>query len=473
MAPQVLVIDDEQEVCELLAMALAQHGMSVVACTSTADALDRLAQNEFDAVLTDLAMPELDGIQACERIAGSHPGLPVIVVTGQGSMEAAIAAIRVGAYDFVTKPVDPNLILLTVTRAVQDRKLREEVKRLREVAGAGTTPSEMVGTSAAMRRVHETVARIAGSDASVLVHGETGTGKELVARRIHALSPRKDGPFVAINCAAVPPTLLESELFGHARGAFTDAKAERAGLFVQADQGTLFLDEIAETPLDMQAKLLRSLQERTVRPVGTNNEISFDARILTASNRDLDSEIREKRFREDLYYRVNVVRIDVPPLRSRSSDVLELAQHFLAQHAVRIGKTVHGLSAEAAQKLLAYSWPGNVRELENCMEHAVAFARYDQITVEDLPNKIGVYAGDPLNIVANDANEVVPLAEVQRRYMTRVLSLFGGNKKRAAEALGIDRRTLHRKLVRWDAPASPDADESLVEGTGCPVGETL
>jgi two-component system response regulator HydG len=374
-------------------------------------------------------------------------------------METAIAAIRVGAYDFVNKPIDPHFLSLAVGRAVQHRKLHKELKRLRDAVDGTAATSGIVGSSAAMRRVHETIARIADGDASVLIHGETGTGKELLAKAIHAASPRKAGPFVAINCAAVPAALLESELFGHARGAFTDAKAERAGLFVQANGGTLFLDEIAEMPLAMQAKLLRALQERTVRPVGANAEVSFDARIVAATNRDLEEEVSEKRFREDLFYRVNVVRIDVPPLRDRSSDVLELAQHFLTRHAERAGTTPLSVSTEAAKKLVAYAWPGNVRELENCTERAVAFARYEQITVDDLPEKVKNYQAERFAVTANDADEVITLAEVERRYVERVLALFGGNKSRAAEVLGIDRRTLYRKAALWQS-----------KGTGEPSG---
>jgi two-component system response regulator HydG len=466
MTAHILVIDDEQDECQLLTTTLERHGMSVVACTSAQAALERIAREEFDVVLTDLAMSDIGGIEVCERVAGSQPGLPVVVVTGQGSMSAAIAAMRAGAYDFVTKPVDPNLIALTVGRAVQHRKLHAELKRLRGVVEAAGSPTDIIGSSGSMRRVHETIARVAGGDASVLLHGETGTGKELIAKRIHAISPRNNGPFVALNCAAVPPSLLESELFGHARGAFTDARTERAGLFVQADRGTLFLDEIGEMPLEMQPKLLRALQERKVRPVGANSEVPFDARIVAATNRDLEEEVRQRRFREDLYYRVNVVRIDVPSLRERSSDVLELAQYFLKRHDARIGNAVHNLSSEAARKLLAYQWPGNVRELENCMERAIAFARYDQITVDDLPDKIAAYAPEHFAVTANDADEVVTLAEVERRYVTRVLSLLGGNKSRAAEVLGIDRRTLHRKMQRWKdgGPGHSSAPGAIDEG---------
>ena len=450
MKGHVLIVDDEQETCDLLEMSLVRHGFKVTTSTSAPKALDLVGTEDFDVVLTDLGMPEMSGLDLCERVLGTRPNMPVVVFTGQGSLETAIGAIRVGAYDFITKPVDPKLLFLSVSRAIQHRHLQDEVKRLREaVADGGEGDGQIVGQSGAMRRVYELIGRVGESDASVLIHGETGTGKELIARSIHLRSRRKDGPFVAINCAAVPHSLIESELFGHARGAFTDAKVDRKGLFVQASGGTLFLDEIGELPIDMQPKLLRALQERKVRPVGANAEIPFDARIVAATNRNLEDEVYEKRFREDLYYRINVVKIDVPPLRERGGDVLHLAQFFLRQFAQRNEKAALELSATGAEKLMAYNWPGNVRELENCMDHAVALSRFEQITVEDLPEKIRAYRAERFVVAANDPTEIVTMDELERRYILRVLSLVGGNKSRAAQVLGFDRRTLYRKLDRY------------------------
>jgi len=464
MKGQVLVVDDEQETCDLLEMALVRHGFKVTTCTAANRALELVATQDFDVVLTDLSMPEMSGLDLCERVLGTRPNMPVVVITGQGSLETAIGAIRVGAYDFITKPVDPKLLYLSVSRAIQHRHLQDEVKRLREAVAADTDTAEsaIVGQSGAMRRVYELVTRVGESDASVLIHGETGTGKELIARGIHMRSRRKDGPFVAINCAAVPHSLIESELFGHARGAFTDAKVQRMGLFVQANGGTLFLDEIGELPIDMQPKLLRALQERKVRPVGANHEVPFDSRIVAATNRNLEDEVYEKRFREDLYYRINVVKIDVPPLRERGGDVLHLAQYFLKQFAARNDKNALELSTTAAEKLMAYNWPGNVRELENCMEHAVALARFDQITVEDLPEKIRAYRAERFVVAANDPTEIVTMDELERRYILRVLSLVGGNKSRAAQVLGFDRRTLYRKLERYSDGSGPSGSEPTV-----------
>lgn len=453
----ILVVDDDRETCELVKEVLEHEGFKVTALTSAFAALARVVDEDFDAVLTDLGMAELDGIALCQRILEARPDLPVLVGTGQGSMETAIAAMRAGAYDFVTKPFDPKLLALSVGRAVQNHRLRNELKRLRQNIASLAMPG-FIGHSAAMRRVAELVARVTDSDASVLIQGETGTGKELVARLIHSSGRRRNGPFVAINCAAVPHALIESELFGHARGAFTDARTERTGLFVGANGGTLFLDEIAELPLETQPKLLRALQERTVRPVGSNVEQSFDVRIVAATNRDLEYEVFEKRFREDLYYRINVVTIELPPLRNRGGDVLEIAQHLLGRFAERAGKPPLILSAGAAEKLVAYAWPGNVRELENCLERGVALARFDQLTAEDLPDKIRNYRAEKFVVAADDPTQVVTLENLEKSYILRVLTLVGGNKSQAAQMLGVDRRTLYRKLARYQHPATAAAD---------------
>jgi DNA-binding NtrC family response regulator len=294
------------------------------------------------------------------------------------------------------------------------------------------------------------IKRVASSDASVLIQGATGTGKELVACAVHDASTRRNGPFVALNCAAVPPTLLESELFGHARGAFTDAKSERRGLFVESSGGTLFLDEIGEMPLEVQAKLLRALQERKVRPVGANSEVAFDSRIVTATHRDLEAEVASERFRRDLYYRINVVRVDVPALRERGTDVLKLAMHFLRSSCDASAKGSLQLTSQVADRLMSYDWPGNVRELENCIERAVALARFDHLTVDDLPEKLNIQHTALAESSLSDVSEVLSIDEVGRRYIQRAITILHGNKARAAELLGIDRRTLYRRLQRYE-----------------------
>jgi two-component system, NtrC family, response regulator AtoC len=448
MRGRVLIVDDDKDMCGMLSVVLGKKGFEVSTRQSGADAFDLLQIEDFDVVVTDLNMKGMTGLQLCERVAQNRPDVPVVVITAFGSFETAVAAIRAGAYDFITKPFEVEALELTLTRAVQHRTLREEVKRLRRVVSEKQL-GEILGQSSAMKKVYDLISRVSESEATVLITGESGTGKEVVARALHQRSKRREGPFVAINCAAVPHALLESELFGHARGAFTDAKATRMGLFQQANGGTLFLDEIGELPIDVQPKLLRALQERKVRPVGDNREIPYDARIVAATNRDLENEVREKRFREDLFYRINVVKLEVPPLRARGSDTLNLAHHFLKVFSERSGKPTLELSERAAERLMAYEWPGNVRELENCIEHAVALARFDQVTVEDLPEKLRGYLAGSFVATANDPTEIVTMEELEKRYLLRVFKLVGNNKSRAAEVLGIDRRTMYRKLERY------------------------
>jgi DNA-binding NtrC family response regulator len=449
MSGRVLIVDDEQSMCELIDSALSRRGYQTEFRTSADQAFELLGTKDYDVVLTDISMRDMNGLELCERIVNNRPDVPVVLVTAFGSLETAVAAIRAGAYDFITKPVEMDALALVVERAVQHRTLKEEVKRLREQVDGARPPGDMIGQSPAMRKVNELIARVADSDANVLITGESGTGKELVARALHARSTRKNGPFVAVNCAAVPETLLESELFGHAKGAFTDARQSRMGLFVQGSGGTLFLDEVGEMPLGTQPKILRALQERKVRPVGGNTEVPFDSRLITATNRDLETEVAERRFREDLYYRINVVRIEVPPLRGRGNDILVLAQAFIERAATRSGKNVVGLVSSAAEKLLSYDWPGNVRELENSMERAVALTRFDQITVEDLAERVRNYQSSHVVVASDDPSELIPMQEVERRYIQRVLKSVGNNKTQAARVLGFDRRTLYRKLERY------------------------
>ena len=451
MKIRVLCVDDEQDQCDLMEMALAGLGFAVSATCSPHVALDLLTREPFDVVVTDLSMEEMDGLALCERVLGARPGIPVVVLTGQGSMETAIRAMRAGAYDFLTKPVDLKLLQISIERASRHRRLTIEVERLREALHFQPGHSLLAGDSPAMTRVNDLIQRIAPTDAAILVCGETGSGKELVARALHAASSRSQGPFVALNCAAIPAQLLESELFGHARGAFTDAKTARQGIFLDATGGTIFLDEIGEMPTDMQAKLLRVLQERKVRPLGLSTEIAFDARLITATHRDLEAEVAARRFRQDLYYRINVVRIDVPALRDRGGDILTLASLFLTRAMSKRPGAKLEMSAQVAERLLAYDWPGNVRELENCIERAVALARFEQLTVEDLPERIRQYRADRFEAVTESAADIVPLEEIERRYITRVLKILGGNKAQAAHLLGLDRRTLYRKLEKYSA----------------------
>jgi len=434
--------------CELAEAGLSQRGYSVAWRLSPEEALDTIEREDFAVLLVDIHMEGMSGLDLCRAALAKRPDLVVVVMTGFGSLDHAIGAMRAGAYDFITKPVSMDALALALERAVRHRAMSDELRRLRRRVENRELPN-VVGASAVMQRVADVVDRVAETETNVLITGESGTGKELVARALHERSGRR-GPFLAINCAAVPENLLESELFGHARGAFTDARSARTGLFVEANQGTLFLDEIGEMPLGMQAKILRALQERKVRPLGSSQETPFDARIIAATNRDLEAEVTDKRFREDLFYRINVVRIDVPPLRSRGNDVLLLAQHFLERAAERSGKSVTRLGRLVAERLINYDWPGNVRELENCMERAVALARFDEITMDDLPSKIRDHRATEVYTLTDDPNELPPMHTVEERYIRKVLAAVGGNKTLAAKVLGFDRRTLYRKLERYD-----------------------
>ena len=466
MTGNVLIVDDDQSMAETLTKAMMRRGFVVSWKTSAADALKLLEEQDFDVVVTDLHMEGMNGFAFCERMAANRPDVPVVMITAFGSLDSAVGAIRVGVYDFITKPFGVEMLGLTLSRAVQHRRLREEVKRLRQVVSEGRGLDQMIGSSAPIQKMKELIDRVADSEAALLITGESGTGKELVAHAVHQRSRSSTGPFIAINCAAIPEALLESELFGHLKGAFTDARGPRQGLFLKANGGTLFLDEIGEMPLGVQPKLLRALQERTVRPVGGDQEIPYEARIITASNRDLETEVAERRFREDLFYRINVLRIDVPSLRVRGNDVVFLAQHFVKQFSQQTGKSVIGLSLPVAEKLMRYTWPGNVRELQNCIERAVAFTRFDELTVDDLPEKIRAYKSSDVSIPGVGPEEVLTMDEVERRYITRVLKHLDGNKTLAADLLGLDRRTLYRKLERWGAHLPETADYVAAETNG-------
>jgi two-component system, NtrC family, response regulator AtoC len=446
MMKRILVVDDDEGMCELLEAGLARKGFDVAWRTSADEAVDLTRTSDLDAIVTDLNMRGLNGLEFCERIVANRPDVPVIVITAFGSLETAVAAIRVGAYDFITKPFEIEALALALERAVQHHALREEVKRLRREVEHERRFEEIIGDSPAVRRVRDLLDRVVESEASVLITGESGTGKEIVARALHHKGSRQRGPFVPISCAALPAPLLESELFGHIRGAFTDARAARSGLLLQANGGTLFLDEIGDLPLELQPKLLRALQERAVRPVGGEAEVPFDARIIAATNRDLESAVEEQRFRQDLYFRINVIRMELPPLRARGSDALLLAQHFISHYGERARKHVKGFSPAAAERLLAYSWPGNVRELQNCMESALALTQFEEITVDDLPERIRNYQRSHVLVASDDPSELVSMEEVERRYVLRVMEAVGGNKTLAAKILGFDRKTLYRKL---------------------------
>ncbi|MBI4817902.1 MAG: sigma-54-dependent Fis family transcriptional regulator [Deltaproteobacteria bacterium] len=449
MSDRVLVVDDDEAICSGLVRVLSLNDFDASSRTSANAALAFLEETDVDVVVTDVQLGGMDGLTLCRRIVENRPELPVIVITGRGTLDTAIEAIRVGACDFLQKPFDFERLLTSLRRALDHRWIRSELKRLPGVSSNPQVSTALIGESPAIQEISELIERVASTDTTLLVVGESGTGKDLVARAIHSKSRRAEGPFVAINCAAVPESLIESELFGHVKGAFTDARVPRRGLFLNATGGTLFLDEVGELPLSMQPKLLRALQEKTVRPVGSDREEPYQARIVAATNRNLEAEVQAHRFREDLYYRINVVRIPVPPLRARGHDMLLLAQHFLEKYALEMNKPVTGLSPAVAEKLVTYGWPGNVRELQNCIERAVTFARFGLLIPDDLPEKVRDFRPADRPIPELGPNEVVTMEELERRYILRVIDQLAGNKTAAADALGMDRRTLHRKLERY------------------------
>ena len=456
---RVLVVDDDPTQLALIESGLTARGLTVSTETSAEGAIGTLGREDFDAILSDLFMTGMNGIELCRRLARERPALPIVVMTAYGDVATAVSAIRAGAYDFVEKPINLDALKLTISRAVEHRRLEHEVKRLRAEAGGKSAMDELLGTSASMSAVREMIDRISDSDASVLISGESGTGKEVVARLLHKTGRRSGGPFVAVNCAAIPEPLLESELFGHVKGAFTDARTTRPGLLVQSSGGTLFLDEIGDMPLGLQPKLLRALQDRRVRPVGGDGEIPFDARIVSATHRDIHSAVEERLFREDLFFRINVIHIELPPLRARGADALLLSQRFIETLPKAKGVRVSGLSRAAAKKIAAYPWPGNVRELMNCIERALAITRSTEIEMEDLPDRVREYQASHVLVASNDPSDLLPLEEVERRYIERVLEASGGNKSTAAKILRVDRKTLYRKLTRFGLSEKSDNDD--------------
>jgi two-component system, NtrC family, response regulator AtoC len=443
---RIFVVDDDTSSRELLTRILAAEGHAVTALSDGHEALERLgAEGPPDLVVSDIRMGDVDGLQLTDALRERAPDTPVLLVTAFGNIDGAVEAIRRGAFDYISKPYDVDGIKMVVARALEQRRLAVENRALRRDLRDKYRLENVVGRSEAMLQVYKTAARVAATDATVLIQGESGTGKELVARAIHAASPRAQRPFVAVDCGAIAEGVLESELFGHARGAFTGAQATRRGLFEEANQGTLFLDEIGDVGHNLQARLLRALQEGTIRRVGTNETIAVDVRVVAASNRDLEQAVKEGRFREDLFYRLNVVTIRIPPLRDRREDIQLLAEHFAAKHGRPEGAAI---SPAARDLLAAYDWPGNVRELENVIARALALNPSGVVTPEDLPEHVRSArpAASSLAVVAGAGQERPTLAELERRYAAQVLQETGGNKTRAAEILGIDRKTLYRLL---------------------------
>ena len=459
----ILVVDDDADMREWVKEDLEHEGFAVETAGGGRAGVERVKAGGIDLVVTDVKMPDLDGLDLLREVREVEPSPFVIVVTGFGSIDTAIRAVKLGAYDYITKPFKIDQLLLSIDKALAERSLRREVVRLREEVSRQDRLDDIIGRSAPMQEIFTLVRRLSASNANLLITGESGTGKELIARAVHARSPRKGRLFVAVNCAAIPENLLESELFGYARGAHSTANADRHGLFAEAHGGTLFLDEIAELPLSLQPKLLRVLQDGEVRPLGTNRTERADVRVIAATNRELERQLREGRFREDLYYRLNVIQIQLPPLRGRQEDILPLAEHFLARAAGRSTKPVRGWKESAKRLLFAYHWPGNVRELENVVERAVALAESEFIGPDDLPRALQERKSQDL--LSSAVAQGFTLDQLEREFIERVLELEGGNKTRAAQRLGLDRKTLYRKLEEYaasprdGAPGSEDGGE--------------
>ena len=445
LAGRILVVDDDQEMRRLLKDVLEDRGHQVDTAPGGKEALALLAGHDYAVVLTDLKMKGMEGLELLGEIRRDYPASNVILMTAFGTIESAIEAMKQGAYDYLTKPVKTEEMVLVVEKALREAALRREVSRLRQEVHREYSFHQILGKSKPMREVFDLIRRVADSSTNVLITGESGTGKELVAKAIHYNSARRDASFVPVNCAAIPEALLESELFGHMKGSFTDAKTDKRGLFEEAQKGTLFLDEISELPLMLQAKILRAIQEREIRRVGATKSVPVDVRIIAATNLHLTDEVKAKRFREDLYYRLNVIEIHLPPLRERREDIPLLVDAFFKKCLGSSQKPLKGISEAALAVLVDYAWPGNVRELENVVERAVTLCRGEKIVPDDLPPAIQGSRGDR-KVLDEAAERTLPLEDVEKEYILRILEKTGGNKYQAAQLLGIDRKTLYRKL---------------------------
>jgi two-component system response regulator HydG len=449
----VLVVDDDQSHRTILLALVNGWGYVATGVDDGAKAVALAREKPFDLILMDVRMAVMGGIEALKAIKAYNPAIPILIMTAYSNVESAVEAIKAGAYDYLTKPLDFDVLRLTMERALEHVSLKAENRELRERLVAAFDPRNIIGRSPAMHRLMDMVAMVAPSEATVLVTGESGTGKELVARAIHANSSRRNGPLVTVNCAALTETLLESELFGHEKGAFSGADKRREGRFMQADKGTIFLDEIGETSAAMQAKLLRAIQEREIQRVGSDRVLRVDVRIVAATNRDLKAEVAAGRFREDLYYRLNVMALAMPALRERGEDVPLLAAHFLRKFADSNRKVAKGFTPLAMDMLLKYDWPGNVRELENAVERAVVLMAGDFVTEKELPLGVVEAYGSQEGAVglvptSQESTAIQPLEVVEREAILAALEVTGGNKTEAAKQLGITRKTLLAKLQR-------------------------
>ncbi len=443
---RVLVVDDDPLVRETVEDLLLDHGLEATVVEDGESALAVSAEQEFDAVLSDIRMPGRDGTEILPELRELRPATPVVLMTGFASIDSAVESMRAGAFDYLTKPFKADVMLAALERAFEFRELERENTRLRRAVERTSSFGDLIGQSGAMQEIYALIRKISGSSSNVLITGESGTGKEVVARTIHFTGSRAEAPFVPINCTAMPEGLLESELFGHVRGAFTGAHTSKRGLFEEAHGGTIFLDEIGDMPAPLQGKILRVLQDREIRPVGGNKTVKVDARVVAATNKDLRTEIAEGRFRKDLYYRLNVIPVAIPPLRERPEDIPLLAEAFLRKHG---GERHPTLSADAIAKLTRYGWEGNARELENAIERALVLAGGAEIEPADLALETGEDGGDFEEALLGEASRRrMTVRELTDRYIDRVLEETGGSKSEAARILGLNRRTLYRRDER-------------------------
>jgi DNA-binding NtrC family response regulator len=441
----ILVVDDEENIVEVMSNALSSEGFSVTATTDPVEAEEMVTEQPFDLVMTDLKMEPIDGLKILRTCRKKDLNLPVIIITAFATAETAVEAMKAGAYDYVVKPFKLSELKLIVRRALEHRAAVVENYQLKEILKQKFDFSNIIGNSTQMQTVFERLRKVADSDATVLIYGESGTGKELVAKALYMNSHRNDRPFVSINCGALPETLLESELFGYLKGAFTGANTDKVGLFQAADGGTIFLDEIGLTSSALQMRLLRVLQEREIRRIGDTRDIKVDVRVIAATNEDLAEKVKRGEFREDLYYRLSVIPVKIPPLRERKSDIPLLIEHFVEQSSARIGKAFRP-DKKYLDTLINYDWPGNVRELENIIERCIALADGDVLRAGDLPDAILHYEPDPNLSTSKELKAVVE--ESERRHIERVIRETDGNKKLSARILGIDLATLYRKMDR-------------------------
>jgi len=447
----ILIVDDDLAHRVMLKKLIGGWGYNASEADDGAVAVEEVRRRSFDLILMDIRMVKVSGIEALEQIRQINPSIPVIIMTAYASVETAVSALKKGAYDYLTKPLDFDELQIVLARATEHVRLKKENEDLKRRLGEKFDRQSIIGQSAAMVRLLEMVEQVAPTQATILITGESGTGKEVIANALHVNSNRKEASFVKINCAALTETLLESELFGHEKGAFTGADKRKEGRFVQADGGSIFLDEVSEMSQGMQVKLLRVLQERELTRVGGSDVVKVDVRVIAASNKDLKKEIREGRFREDLFYRLNVVALAVPPLRERPDDIPLMAQSFLKMFAERNARTISGFTPQAMQKLVQYTWPGNVRELMNTVERAVVLSRAELIDTGDLAFPMADQADSLTPVRLPGSAEQLPLDEVERRSILDAFTACGGNKSEAARRLGITRKTLRKKLDKYES----------------------